>query len=361
MLVGVRVAAGSIGSQDFQLIEQPNRQAQDATITVRLKPTSRLSGRVRTRAGTPVAGQKVEVWFKGGTWLEPNPVGFPNGPPCTAADGSFQTPDTLLVGSSYRVVAFAPRMEPILSDWITIGEKPRVLLPMLQRPLRSISGRVVDRQGEPVEGIEVFQSGDGPERTSTRTDAGGRFTLDGFCQGPVCLFARGEGFRFFGRLVKPGDHDVTVELTRTTERPARAMRMLADPIPFEESRALARRLLEPYWKAFDEKNNDAAKYPDLRTLVMVDPIGVLAEAGRDRVYRPADEGGDADSGGLGAGPERSGAKPRLWPTPSRSRRPAPGRWSRCSMHCRIETGSTSWPCWIVRQSRPRPRLPRRCA
>ena len=100
---------------------------------------------------------------------------------------------------------FAPGMEPILSEWITIEERPRVLLPMIQRPLRTISGRVVDRQGMPVANIEVFQSGDGPERTATRTDRDGRFTLGGFRQGPVFLFVRGNGFRFFGRLVKPGE------------------------------------------------------------------------------------------------------------------------------------------------------------
>ena len=189
-LVGVRVAAASIGTQDFQLIEQPGRDRQDAEITVRLKPTSRLAGRIRTRAGEPVAGQRVEIWFKGGTLLEPNPVGFQNGPPRTAADGSFQTPDNLHVGSSYRVVVLTAGMEPILSHWITIGDKPRVLVPMLQRPLREISGRAVDRQGKPVANIEVFQSGDGPERTTTRTDVDGRFKLGGFCQGPVCLFVR---------------------------------------------------------------------------------------------------------------------------------------------------------------------------
>jgi hypothetical protein len=50
--------------------------------------------------------------------------------------------------------------------------------------------------------------------------------------------------------------------------------MLPDSIPQVESRALARRLLEPCWKALDEKN-DAAKFNDLAGLVMVDPFGVL--------------------------------------------------------------------------------------
>ncbi len=148
-LVAVRVTADSIGTQDFE----------------------------------PVAGQIVEVWFNRTGWLEPNPVGFKNGPLRTGPDGSFQTPDNLLFGSSYRVVVRAPGMEPILSDWITIGDKAKILLPMIQRPLSAVSGRVVDRQGKPLAGIELFQSGDGPERTSTRTDADGRFSLGGFGRG----------------------------------------------------------------------------------------------------------------------------------------------------------------------------------
>ncbi|HKI18697.1 MAG TPA: hypothetical protein VKA15_12500, partial [Isosphaeraceae bacterium] len=112
------------------------------------------------------------------------------------------------------------------------------------------------------------------ERTNTKTDADGRFTLGGFCQGPVFLFARGEGFRFFGRLIKPGDEDAAVELTRTSERPARGMRMLPDPIPPEESRALAQRLIEPYWAAFEHKN-EVDKIRILRSLTTVDPVGVL--------------------------------------------------------------------------------------
>jgi hypothetical protein len=274
-LVAVRVAADSIGSQDLQLIEVPVRDPQDATFTIRLKRTSRLAGRIRNRAGEPIAGQTVEIWFKGGNWLQPNPVGFMNWPLHTAADGSFQTPDSLLVGSPYRVVVRAPGKEPILSAWIVIGEQPRVLLPMIQRPLRTISGRVVDRQGKPVPGIEVFQSGDGPERTATKTGADGRFAVGGFRQGPVFLFARGEGFRFFRRLIKPGEGDVTVELTRTNERPARVMRMLPDPIPLEESRALARRLIEPCWEAAVAQNNQGTADRALGFLALADPAGVL--------------------------------------------------------------------------------------
>ena len=254
LLFAVRITAESIGTQDFQLIGSRDVDP-GTTITLRLKPTTHLSGKVRNRAGEPIANQPVEIWFKGTVRLEANPVRFKNGQLLTSADGSFQTPDNLLVGSPYRIVVRAPGKKTILSDWITIGEKPRVLLPMIQRPLRAVSGRVVDRQGKPLVGIEVLQSGDGPERTSTRSIADGRFTLGGFPQGSVFLFARGEGFRFFGRLIKPGDRDITVELTRTTERPAVEMRMLPDMIPLEESRALARRLLEPYLDDIENKSD----------------------------------------------------------------------------------------------------------
>ena len=211
--VTVQVTADTIGTQEFQLIERPGREAQGPTVTLRIGPTNRLTGRIRTRAGEPVAGQVVEVWSKGGNWLRPSSVQFKHGPIRTADDGSFQTPDNLLVGSIYRVVVLAPAMEPIVSDWITIGAQPRVLLPMIQRPAGTISGRAVDRQGKPLAGIEVFQSGDGPERTATVTDSDGRFSLGGFRRGTVFLFAKCDGFRFFGRMIKPGDGDVTIDLT----------------------------------------------------------------------------------------------------------------------------------------------------
>jgi hypothetical protein len=276
-LVAVRVTADAIGTQDFLLVEQPGRGSVEPVITIRLKKTSRLAGRVVDGSGQPVAGQVVEIWSKAkGNWVRSNTVELRGGPLKTAVDGRFQTPDNLLVGSSYRVVVRGPGKEPILSDWIEIGEAPRTLLPLRLRPLRRLSGRVVDRQGRPVADVEVFQSSDGPEPTSTRTGPDGRFVLDGFRQGPVFVFARGEGFRFHGQLIKEGQSEVTVELTRLSERPARAMRMITDPvIPLEESRAMARRLVEPLWKVVVEKGDDRTKYETLRALVDADPAGVL--------------------------------------------------------------------------------------
>ncbi len=296
----------------------------EPVITIRLKKTSRLAGRIVDGAGQPVAGQVVEIWSRGGGWLGPNSVELRGGPLKTTADGRFQTPDNLIVGSTYRVVVRAPGKEPIISEWMAIGEAARTLLPMRLRPLRTVRGRVVDRQGKPVANVEVFQSGDGPEQTATKTGADGRFVLDGFRQGPVFVFARGEGFRFRGQLIKEGESEVTAELTRVTEQPARAMRMLPELIPLEESRAMARRLVEPVWKVVVEKGNDRTKFETLQALVNADPAGVLEKLESAKFLSKVFGSPDPDRGRRGARRHRPGrSQPR---SPSRSPTPpsAPG-------------------------------------
>jgi Carboxypeptidase regulatory-like domain len=275
-LVAVRVTADSIGSQDFLLVERPSRASEPAVITIKLKSTGTISGRLVDANARPVAGQVVEVWTRGGgTRLLPNLVGFKDGPLRTGADGSFQTPANLQKSTPYRVAVREPGKDPIFSDWITIQENSHTLPLWVQRTLRTIRGRVVDRQGKAVAGAQVFQSGHGPDRTETTTEADGRFSLAGFRQGPVFVFVRSAGFRFHGQLIKATDRDVTAELTRESERPAREMKMLPDLIPIDESRALARRLLEPCWNAVAEKSDDPTKYRFLLSLLPADPAGVL--------------------------------------------------------------------------------------
>ncbi len=275
-LVAVRVSADPIGTQDFLLVDRPGRSSVEPVITIKLKKTSRIGGPDRGWS-RPARRRSSRRGLVEGRRDGSGPVRSSSrgGPLRTGADGRFQTPDNLLVGSTYRIAVRAPGKEPILTDWITIGEQPRTLLPMKLLPLRTVSGRVVDRQGKPVANVAVFQTGDGPEQTATKTDTEGRFSLGGFRQGSVFLFARGEGFRFHGQLIRESDREVAVELTRTSERPTREMKMLPEPIPLEESRAMARRLVEPVWKVVVEKGDDRTKFDTLHALVNADPAGTL--------------------------------------------------------------------------------------
>ena len=50
--------------------------------------------------------------------------------------------------------------------------------------------------------------------------------------------------------------------------------MLPDPIPPEESRGLARQLVEPYWEDFENKNVDD-KFRILQSIAGADPVNVL--------------------------------------------------------------------------------------
>jgi Carboxypeptidase regulatory-like domain len=275
-LVAARVEADTIGEQDVAVTEETSQGSAVSTFVIKLKRTSRLAGRIVDQAGQGIANQAVEIWSKGGTGrLGPNLVGFKKGPVRTGADGAFQTPDNLSIGASYRAAVREPGKEPIISDWAQINEQPVAIPPLSLRALRTVNGRVIDRQGKAVEGVEVFQSGDGPERTSVRTDSAGRFALGGFPSGPVFLFARGEGYRFHGQMLKPGEEDITVELTRSTERPRVELKKLGDPIPIEESRSMARRILDKWWKAAVEQKDEGAKFFVVQFLIPADPVGAL--------------------------------------------------------------------------------------
>ncbi len=278
-LVAARVTADAIADQDLPVAEELRNGAVDPTFVIKLKKTSRLSGRVVDDAGQGIAGQMVEIWCR----VEDSPrafglVGFKHGPVRTGADGTFQTPDNLMIGSSYRVRVREPGKEPIMSDWIGIKEQPVTLAPLKRRAVHSVIGRVIDRQGNAVANVEVFQSVNGPAQT-LRTDGDGGFALEGLPRETVFLFARGEGFRFHGQMLKPGDQDVTVVLTRTTERPERELRKLPDPIPLDESRAMARRIMERWWKAAVDKGDEDGKFGAVKFLIPADPVGALQKIG----------------------------------------------------------------------------------
>jgi Carboxypeptidase regulatory-like domain len=283
LLRTARVTADPIGEQDVRVSEEPREGSLGPIFVIKLKKTSRVSGRIVDQAGRGVAGQVVEIRSEGAgaggaDRFQPSPVGFKNGPVRTGPDGRFQTPASLMISSTYRVVIREPGKEPIVSDPFTMTEEPMTIPPLGPGTLRTVTGRVVDRAGKPVGNVEVFQSGDGPKRTSVRTDAAGQFALGGFKSGRVMLFARGEGFRFHGQILKQGDREINVELTRSSERP-RELKKLSDPIPLDESRGMARRIMERWWELAVAKGDENGKLFVVQFLMPADPVGALQKIG----------------------------------------------------------------------------------
>ncbi len=203
----------------------------------------------------------------------PEPVRFDPGAVRTAANGSFQTPPLLQAGSTYRVVVRAAGFATAISDWITLRGESNAMPPLTVRALRTVAGRVVDRQGRPIASVQVFQPGNGPSAT---TDEAGRFQLGAVQSGRSILLARREGLRFGGALIddkNPGPVELT--LSRPDEPPDRTIATLPGPIPQEESLRLARRVLGPYLKQVVVKGNDPAKLWCLRILLLAGSAPLL--------------------------------------------------------------------------------------
>jgi Carboxypeptidase regulatory-like domain len=240
--------------------------ADQANATIKLGRPGRLVGLVRTESGQPIAGASVAVWLGapllgrlGGprrTSAEFAPVEmirFDPGPVESGPQGAFQSPPTLLTGSTYRVVVRKDGFEPIASEWVAMDGERAVVSPVRLRALRAVVGEVCDRQGGPIASARVFLPGGG---SSTTTDAQGHFELKDVPPRKAILLVEKPGFRLQGWPVDPSAAVTprTFIPSRATEPPDRAMKPMADPIPPEEARTLANRLLEPYLRDLNDKD-----------------------------------------------------------------------------------------------------------
>jgi hypothetical protein len=123
---------------------------------------------------------------------------------------------------------------------------------VLARTVEVVEGTVIDSVGKPVAGARVFNSGDGPEPMETRSDAGGRFRLEGFRKGPAYVFAIKDGYQFAGLRTTAGAKDAAIKMFRNGE--ATPKRSLATTtFPPEEQKKLAREVLEKAWDTLKHK------------------------------------------------------------------------------------------------------------
>ena len=238
----------------------------------------RVEGKIVREGKQAVGPIKVVIW-KRKDFRSQNliiPVRFEDGPISVAADGSFATPKSLVQGERYRLVVQAEGFAPEISPWIKLDQESKRSETIVLKPFRSIRGRVVDRQAKPVADAEVFQSGDGPARTATRSDSEGRFTLDGYAREHAFVFASKNGFRFQGVNIETSKtEDVTITLTRTTEAPENMMKRLPDALSREERLKIVRRLIAPMIDRALDKGNDREKITLFQNYAPVDPAGAL--------------------------------------------------------------------------------------
>lgn len=277
LLFALRVALPSVGEQVLRL---PEAQTRSEAIALELKPAGRLAGRVVFEGDRPAPEVMIEVWSRSGDQWAAAPVRFASGPICTAADGTFRTPraaerDRVPRRGPHRGVRDGPLR--VGGPRRGSGGHDRGADARAARPLRGVSGRVVDRRGGPIAGAEVLSWIGGP---STTTDAEGRFRLDGLMPDQPFVIVHRDGFRIDGRLLEPGEDRVEITLARFDEPPTRTMTTLPDLLPLPERRKLARRVLDPYLNKLLAAETIPA--PDFRAFALIDLVDRLPEGQRAR-------------------------------------------------------------------------------
>jgi len=281
--LSIRVAGPGVARHTLPLEVS---QGKDAVL--RLGRPGRMVGVVRTASGGLLVDVPVELWVQGSGTL-PNGVVLRAGdrritpdevirldqqPLKTGPQGAFQTPPTLLGGLTYRVSIRHDGFVPYVSDWVTLNGE-RAAIPSIRiQPLQKLTGQIKDRQGRAVADARVFVPAGGPR---TATDAEGRFALGGINPGKTVILVEQTGFRLQGWLVDPLVHAEVGSLTlvRASEVPGPAMKPLADPIPPEDSRALADHLLKPYLGDETEQADDRTRLAAISALGAFDPEHAL--------------------------------------------------------------------------------------
>lgn len=164
-------------------------------LDLKLKPGVVVAGTVLDQEGKPVRGAsaRVELRMSKATvplgWAEPAPAG-PN--------GVFEV-KAIPPGREYAVTISAYRYvkRTISINVLNPKENRHDVGPVkLTRGNLSVSGIVVDPNGNPVADAQVSTSGEGqPDLWHANTDAQGRFTIKGVCPGPIGLHADSPGAR----------------------------------------------------------------------------------------------------------------------------------------------------------------------
>jgi protocatechuate 3,4-dioxygenase beta subunit len=190
-------------------------------IVVSERAASRVIGRVVDDRGTPVTGARITILrhetrtYDGGTY-ETTAEG---GQAQTDNEGRFES-RVLLPDVSYSVhvgcEGYAPaegeQWEAAQGEIHDLGEI------VLTGAHGRLAGVVLDPEGKPLAGVEVFNAGDGPQRASTVTDGEGRFELTGIFEGYAYAFAEAPGYRFAGVRAETEAEDVRIVL-RPADRP----------------------------------------------------------------------------------------------------------------------------------------------
>ncbi len=210
------------GSLDRPLVVSAGRTARD--VRVRLGQGAVMEGRVVSRVSrAPIAGASVDV----------SPYRQNGDSGRTVTDGAGRFSVGSLAPGSYDLVVSAPGFSQLSRRGLTVGGGERFEVELELTGTGAAEGQVQDGAGQPLRGVQVtggnrWGGSLGNVPAEARTDAQGRYRLEGLSAGVVFLTARREGATLGVSQradVKEGGTaqvDFTLEETGTVEGVVRA-------------------------------------------------------------------------------------------------------------------------------------------
>ncbi len=169
------------------------------TVRIELEPALMLTGTVEDPNGTPIPGAEVGLSLRRG-WA----CGTPVRKVITDEKGRYTFP-ALLQKQEYINYA---KTEGFWPNQITTGiinritDREQVGPIILKRPNLSVSGTVLNANGQLVADIPVYLEGEGQPDLDSKTDAQGRFLFEKVCSGPVRISAKNN--TLFGTIETEG-------------------------------------------------------------------------------------------------------------------------------------------------------------
>lgn len=236
-------------------------------------------GRIVDDAGRPVPAARVEqAWmrYQYDGKLDERKLRYGTEPHLLSAgaDGRFEV--QVAANHAYRLRVAADGMGPTLTDWIDFSRPEVNAFPdIVLQHSRTLSGRVVDRQGRPLVGATVFQAANHVKRTEAVTNGRGEYKLDGLSAGDGFVFARHEGYRFHGQVLDADTTQLKIVMTRVDEAPAKMLKPLRRELTPGEERDLARQLMRAPLEQTLASGDDGAKRRTLEVWAQVDPHDCL--------------------------------------------------------------------------------------
>ncbi len=251
------------------------------TLSITPKAAAQLGGRVLDTAGQPIAGAAVRVWRVGRgkdggvTELEPILSGDGRAIVRSGSDGRYQTLRKVHLPDEFFAEVQAPGRLGDRSLTVLVADEKQEIPSVILRRVGSISGQVVDRQGQPVAGALVRQAGDGPMPTEATTNVQGRFELPGVRSGPAIVTVSKPGYRIEPHLVADSQAPDRPVLTRSDEPAARAYSTLPPAMTAEQELALIRRLVSPLARRILKEGTEDDRRRIMSSLAEIDPAWAL--------------------------------------------------------------------------------------